>query len=224
MRREDILRDMGFSKNETRVYLTLLRIGPSTAGALAASANIHRTNAYDALERLIEKGVVTYIFKGNKKYFEAVDPNRLLELLKDHAAQFENNILPSLLLDYKLSRERNQAHIYDGITGVKAITDDILKDGQPVYTFGVPHDVAEKMKNFVSIYHKRRVEKKMWQYHIYDANARERISYLNTVPYTKARYIPREQDSPATTTIYGDKVAFLIYCGKSQKNSIDESE
>ena len=80
--KEDALTEVGFSKNEAKVYFALLRLGASTAGVVAAHANIHRTNVYDALERLIEKSVVTYIYKGNKKYFEAVNPSQILEAMR----------------------------------------------------------------------------------------------------------------------------------------------
>ena len=49
------------------------------------------------------------------------------------------------------------------------------------------------------------------QKHIYDQNAKVRIDYLNQMPYTEAVYIPNNVNSPATTTIYGDKVAFFIW-------------
>lgn len=206
----DALTSIGFSKNEAKVYASLIRLGPSTAGAIATKSNVHRTNVYDTLERLAEKGIITYIYKGNKKLFEAVKPTQILEILKDQERKFES-ILPQLLLDYKLSKERSAAHIFEGIAGIRSITEDILKENKPVYTFGVPRDATEKMKSFVTVYHKKRIEKKIWQTHIYDADAKDRIKYLNSLAYTRAAYIPNEQESPATTTIYGNKVTFFIW-------------
>lgn len=206
----DTLIDLGFSKNEAKTYLSLIQLGPSTAGSIAAKANIHRTNVYDALDRLTEKGVVSYIFKGNKKYFQAVDPEQLMDILKERVRKFES-VLPTLQLDYKLSKERNRAHIFEGIKGIKAITNDILHEEKSVVAFGIPKDMVERIKNFVSIFHKRRIEKKIEMKHLYDADARERIDYLNTLPYTEAAFLEHEIGSPATTTIYGDKVAFYIW-------------
>ncbi len=208
--RENVLIELGFSKNEEKVYLALLRLGSATAGIIASKIDVHRTNIYDALDRLIEKGLVTYIFKGKKKLFQSTSPERILDLLKDQQKKFEA-VLPTLLLDQKLSKEREKAVIYEGMKGIRAITDDILQEGKDVLTFGVPRDMSEKMKNFVSIYHKRRIKNKMWQWHIYDADAKERITYLNTLPFTKAAYLPNEYESPATTTVYGDKVAMFIW-------------
>ncbi len=211
MRKEDILGEIGFSKNESKVYLSLMRLGPSTAGTIAARSNVHRTNVYDALDRLTEKGIVTYIFNGNKKLFEAVNPQQITQILNERTSQFEANVLPSLLLDYKRSKESNKAHIFEGIGGIRAITNDMLREGKPIVAFGIPRDMAERIRSFVTIFHKRRIEKKIPMKHLYDADARERIAYLNTLPYTEAAFIKQEYASPATTTIYGNKVAFYIW-------------
>jgi HTH-type transcriptional regulator, sugar sensing transcriptional regulator len=209
--KENALLDIGFSKNEAKIYLSLLQLGPSTAGNIAAKANIHRTNTYDALDRLSERGLVTYIYKGNKKFFESVNPHQIVEILKDRMSRFEGSVLPSLLLNYKMSKDKNKAHIFEGVQGVKAITNDILKEGQHVYVFGIPKDVSEKLKSFINVFHKRRTEKKIKMYHIYDADARDRIAHLNALPYTEAKYIPHDRESPATTLVYGGKVAFVIW-------------
>jgi sugar-specific transcriptional regulator TrmB len=209
--KETALVEVGFSKNEAKVYLSLLQLGPSTAGTIAARANIHRTNVYDALERLAERGVTTYIFKGNKKYFEAVDPKQITDALRDRAANFETQILPSLLLDFKLSKDKNKAHIFEGLAGIKSITDDMLREGKDIVAFGIPKDMATRIASFATMFHKKRIAKKINMKHLYDADARDRIMYLNTLPHTEAAFIQHEYASPATTTIYGEKVAFYIW-------------
>ena len=208
--KEDVLIDLGFSKNETKVYLSLIRLGPSTAGAIAAKANIHRTNVYDALERLCEKGFVGYIFKGHKKFFDAVNPEELMEVLNEKVRNFEA-LLPSLQLDYKLSKGKSKAYIFEGIQGIKTITNDMLKEGKEIMVFGIPKDVSKILKSFIEVFHKRRIEKKIWMYHLYDADARDRIARLNSLEYTQAKYVPQNFKSPATTLVYGDKVAFNIW-------------
>lgn len=208
---EKFLVDVGFSKNEEKVYLTLLRLGSSPAGIIASKCEVHRTNVYDALDRLVEKGLVTYVYKGNKKFFEAVDPMRIKDLLTERLVAFES-VLPQLLLDHKLSKSKEMAHIYEGLAGVKAITDDMLKEEKEILAFGIPRDVPEKLKTILPTFHKRRIEKKIMMRHLYDANAQERIQYLNALPYTEARYIPKDyEESPATTLVYGNKVAFVIW-------------
>ena len=67
------------------------------------------------------------------------------------------------------------------------------------------------MKSFIDFYHKRRIGRRVVQKHIYNENAKERIAFLNAMPYTMAAYLPKEYDAPAATTVAGNKVAFYIW-------------
>lgn len=210
---EELLEDVGFSKNEAKVFLALLELGSTTIHDIYKKSKVHRTNVYDALEGLIKKGMVNYIVKDDKKFYSACDPELLLNILKEKEIKLKE-ALPRLKLAKQLLGKRDNARILEGIIGIKATTNDILndlKEGDEILTFGIPKDVSVKMKNFIPLYHKRRIEMKIKQRHIYNENAKGRIEYLNSLPYTEATYLPKEYDSPSTTTIYGNKVAFWIW-------------
>lgn len=209
----DVLEELGFSKNEAKIYLSLLESGSSTVHTISKSTKIHRTNTYDAIEGLVKKGLVTYIVRENTRRYSAVDPNQLVNILKEKEMRLIE-ALPRLKLAKTLSPQKDTAQILEGIDGVKMVTNDILntaKKGDVVLTFGCPKDISIRMKNFLPVYHKQRISMKVMQKHIYNENAKERIVYLNSQPYTEAAYLPKEYDSPATTTIYGNKVAFWIW-------------
>ena len=55
----EILKQLGLIDNEIKVYLLLLRRGPSLASDVAEETNLHRTHAYDILKSLIEKSIVS---------------------------------------------------------------------------------------------------------------------------------------------------------------------
>ena len=74
------LEDIGLTKTESKIYLTILEQGSALAGTISQKSGIHRRSVYDAIERLIEKGLVSFITKNNRKWFESVDPNRLLQI------------------------------------------------------------------------------------------------------------------------------------------------
>jgi len=49
-------------------------------------------------------------------------------------------------------------------------------------------------------------------YHLYMKEAIERIRFLNTLPFTEARYLEENcREHPVTTTICGDEVAIQIF-------------
>ena len=208
-----ILEECGLSQNQAKVYLALLSLGSSTATSIIEKSKLHRPNVYDALDQLSKKGLVTHIIQDSTKYFQASSPDSLLNMIKEKETKMRF-ILPRLKLKEKFSEKKSKARVFEGINGIKAITEIILENldsGENVLTFGIPRDVSEKMRTFLSNYHNLRIEKEITQYHIYNENAQERIELLNKMPFTKAAYLPKEYDSPSTTTIFGDYVSFFIW-------------
>ena len=56
MQYEEELRKYGLSEKEAKVYLALLKKGPSTVNEIAESADLVRTTTYDILKILREEG------------------------------------------------------------------------------------------------------------------------------------------------------------------------
>lgn len=205
---EDVLEQFGLTKNEAKVYLALLRSGLSTVGDVAEKSRVHRTNVYDVIERLIEKGLVCYIMKEGAKCYEATAPENLMNVLKEKEIQLQK-ILPTLMLDKKLAEKKSEAHVYEGIAAVKMLLNHFLDFDEPRYVYGIPKDAISEMDVFIKHYHERRIKKKQVMKHIYNEDAKERIKYLNSLPYTEARYLPKEFDSPVATNVCGNEVIFI---------------
>src|SRR5919204_1607207 len=71
------LTPFGFTPTESLVYVTLLRIGPSTGYAVARAARLARANAYGALEGLVLRGAATRTSTRPVRY-RPTDPQALL--------------------------------------------------------------------------------------------------------------------------------------------------
>ena len=91
----EVLEQLGLTEAESKVYLALLELGSSQAGKITSKTGIHRRTVYDSIERLIEKGLVSFISQNNIKFFESVDPQQLLEILKEKQDNLKQ-ILPQL--------------------------------------------------------------------------------------------------------------------------------
>ncbi len=70
----EIFARVGMSKNETKVYLALIALGSATAGSLIKKADIPRSKIYIVMDKLIEKGLASFMLKGRVKYFQASPP------------------------------------------------------------------------------------------------------------------------------------------------------
>src|SRR3989338_3699858 len=75
---ENELSTLGFTTLEIKVYLGLFKLGGSTANKISVETKLNRTNVYGALNKLIEKGVVSYVVKNKVKWFEAKSPSSVI--------------------------------------------------------------------------------------------------------------------------------------------------
>jgi len=205
--KEQILQEMGLSVNESKVYIAMLNIGASTAGKIAEKCKLHRTNVYDSLERLELKGLASYILKNDKKIFEAADPSTLTKLVDERKAKLER-IMPQLLLDRQLGT-KTSAQVFEGIKSFKLAIFNFLNYEKKICAFGLPKIVPDVVKNFINIFHNTRIEKKILMHHIYNENAKERITYLNKLNYTEARYLPEQFNTPVSTLVCGEEVLII---------------
>jgi len=51
-----ILKEIGLTETEIKVYTTLLSLGATSAGKIVEATGVYRKNLYDALNKLIDKG------------------------------------------------------------------------------------------------------------------------------------------------------------------------
>ena len=123
---EEFLMELGFTKNESKVYFSLLKRGSITAGQISSDTSIHRTNVYDCLERLIEKGLVNYIHKEGKKFYQASDPEKIKDILVEKERKFRE-VLPNMLKLKKDMPQNDLAEIHRGMKAFRMILYSLLR-------------------------------------------------------------------------------------------------
>jgi len=219
---EEHLRELGFSQNESRVYLALLELGCCNVGKIANKSRVHRTNVYDALEGLSRKGLVSSVLKENIKFYEAINPDNLVNLLREKENKL-NQILPHLKLKHTQKRELVKS--FEGIQAIKNIFNNFISYKSTIYTYGTPREAVKQLGiPFLSHFHKKRIAKKVWMMHIYNEDAKDRVDYLNKLPYTGAKYLPKEFNTSATTRVCGDEVVITHYTNPPLTIQINNKE
>ena len=83
------LRDIGLTEKEIEVYMILLDIGSSPVNKIYEKTGIQRRNIYDLLNKLIGKGLVSYIVENKKKYFQPKNPENLLKFIDEEKEKLE---------------------------------------------------------------------------------------------------------------------------------------
>jgi sugar-specific transcriptional regulator TrmB len=86
---------LGFHKNEADVYVAVLNLGLTKAGPIIQATGLHRMLVYNALETLINQGLLTELHKNNIKMFQAADPAALTDRTKK-LDELAHSLIPEL--------------------------------------------------------------------------------------------------------------------------------
>jgi sugar-specific transcriptional regulator TrmB len=160
---ERVLHELGFSQREVKVYLCMLDLGQSTVGPIAAKTRMQHSKVYQTLNKLIDKGLVSFVIKSKTKHFEAQDPKHILNSIKEKERRF-SEILPELQFKRALSKEQQVATVYEGYNAIKAMFNSILDElhkGGTYYIFALKEDYhSEECLRFLRNLHMNISEKR----------------------------------------------------------------
>ena len=201
------------SPNEGKIYETLLERGESSVSDIATKAGIHRRNVYDAIQRLIDKGLVFQILSPSENSYNAVDPDKLIELLKEKEDAL-NKAMPELKKKFGERLAPEEAYIYRGYEGQKNVWRDILRVGQDSYFIGAkgswfdPHLDAGRDAFF-----REANRKKIKFIQLFDHEVKTQIpNFPKHFPgKLEYRFLPKECSTNSAIHIFGDYV--ITYTG-----------
>jgi HTH-type transcriptional regulator, sugar sensing transcriptional regulator len=205
---EQILKDIGLTNSEISVYFALLEIGSSTTGPIVKKANIAHGKAYLVLDKLVMKGLVTYIIRNGRKHYQAKDPERLLDYLKEKENQLQK-ILPRLKKQYEEEKYTPIAEVYEGEKGWKSLYEWSLKESKPgetILVLGVPRKALDRYLEYIHDWNKRRIKMGIKMEIIYNQDCREEGRKRKKLPLTKVKFMESAFETPAWIYIFQDYV------------------
>jgi len=195
------LRNVGLSEGEAKIYLMLVKLGSAFAGELSNKANINRSNGYDALERLVGKGLVSFVIFEGKKYYSPTSPIRLKEMLAEKQQKL-NEELPSLEKEYNSSKGNEEATVFKGKKGIKSAYESVLRENKPIFAYGAESRFADLFPIYMRQWNSKRVSNQNSLKIIYNEMVRSKNK--ESLGLIEVRYASKEFQSPSTIMICGD--------------------
>jgi sugar-specific transcriptional regulator TrmB len=201
----DKLRQLGLTTNEALVYTALLEMGSCLAGQISRRIGLHRRTVYDTTEMLIKKGLIGYIIKNNRRMFEASNPQKFLEIIKEKE-NLVNEALPEMMMFYQQTKEKQETNFYKGKQGLKTVFEDQLETGKEILILGASPLAYDILQFYFKWFDERRKKDKIKTRIIFNQTDKK----LN-IPLSEIRYLPQKYNSPLAINIYGDKVAIILW-------------
>ena len=126
----EILETLGLSRGEIKVYLALLELGSAQVGQIIEKSGVVSSAVHRSLQKLLERGFVSYIKRGKIKQYQAASPKTVLHFIDEQRKSFLD-ILPQLETKQKLATEKQEAEIFEGMNGIMAMLNSIVEEAKP---------------------------------------------------------------------------------------------
>lgn len=227
---EKILEQIGLTKGESIVYLTLLKIGETTTGKIIEQAQISSGKIYEILDRLIKKGLVSFTIKEKTKYFSASSPNRVLDYLKEKEQKIKEQEqefkkqLPELLQIRKQTKEDHETKLFKGFKGIYTAIFEALEEinsKDEVLAMGIKGTKNKEYNILWENWHNQRIKRKIKARLLFS----EDNSYYKTLSklkLTKTKII--KGITPSAIDILGERVLIFTYGNEPSCLSIKNKE
>jgi sugar-specific transcriptional regulator TrmB len=218
---EKDLEKLGLTRNEAVVYLALLKLGTTTSKAVIEKTLLHRQLVYDALDSLIEKGLVSFVIEANKKHFQTTNPKNFLEIFEkkeNELKQQKHNFLESLKEINKIKEqysEKQEVSVYQGKKGIRNLLLEMIEEKKEMMTLATSDMKAEAYAYHVQFnlpqFHQLRLQYKLPLKILFSEDLKERAKELSKLKYTEVRILPKEFTSNSSTNICSDKVYIIMW-------------
>ncbi|MCA9496199.1 MAG: hypothetical protein KC589_04615 [Nanoarchaeota archaeon] len=208
--------ELGFNKNEAKVYLSIIKFNESDANRIIKDTKFHKNIVYDNLEKLVNKGLLTYIQKDKKRIYKLENSLNLVNFFnkKKEEIELKENLAKEIAkeIEIQTSKElvKQDAKIFKGKEAVKTFYNLTLKGGDYVI-FGAPKKSVEIMGElFWKTYNKKKNNFGIKVRMIFNEELRDfskKIKDTNTT----IRFFEKDFEPLTETHIQNDFVAIIVW-------------
>lgn len=207
-----VLEELGLTKVEISVFLTLLELGPSRAGEVVDRSDLQSPVVHRAFHSLLRKGLITAVLEGKIHKYQAIDVSQLQDFLKEKQERL-NHLMVELKKIKVIGKEKTRAGVYYGVRGLKQLlthmidanADELLSYGGSAKSLELLGDVF--WRNF----HRKRLDRNIRARMIFHTSLSLKGQELSKYKNTQIRLTERTFEELVETFICGEKVAIVIY-------------
>jgi len=229
------LKELGLSTGEINVYSTVLELGSSSLNKIQEKTGIERRNIYDILNKLIEKGLISYVIEKGKKTFQCTPPNKILEEIKRKQKSLEQleKKIPQIKDLYTLSQPDIRAEVYRGNEAIKTLLNEVLEHKESYWlggnNFNQMKSVTQETVTWWNKWMGRRAEQKHKMYDLVQRGTLPKTIYFGDPKKQKkasleVRQMPENFRAPMVVIIFGNKVAQVLWAKQTFAFVIESEE
>jgi sugar-specific transcriptional regulator TrmB len=163
-----------------------------------------------AINKLINKGFVSFVKQGQRNHYQATNPGHISEYIDEKKKQFEE-LLPKLIQKQKGAKQKSEVVTFRGIKGIRELLQELLMAGGKEHnTMGSAKESLMMGDTFWLNYHNKRAAKGIKAKLIFNESLKQ---WVDVNKYPKAEYkFTKSGFEPLTETIIrNDKIGIIIW-------------
>ena len=227
------LKELGLTSGQIKVYTAILELGTARIQKIQEKTALERRGIYDILNKLIEKGFVSYTEEKSFRKYQCTNPKSLQESIKQKQEvlnQLQQKI-PKITDLFNFTKPEIRAEVYRGNDTLKALLNEAL-DYDATYWIGGNSGVetcSEEMRLWFKRWTKQRVERKKLMYDLVDKGTHLEDFKPNDIKKHKAHLykycsLPKNLNSPMVMIMFGTKVAQILWSKQPFAFVLDSKE
>lgn len=211
------LEKLGLSRKESKVYLSLLELGPSPVNEIAKKSEVNRSTAYVLLDSLTKHGLVSISERKGIKLYNPAPPERLIQFLEESVKKYTeligmaHTVLPELKAMYVGVGPKPRVQFFEGLEGIKTAYEDTMTAKETIRAYASIENMHQALPGYFPDYYQRRAKKNVKIRAILPdtPGARERIKH-NKAETREAFLVPKEKYAfSPEINIYDNKIVFM---------------
>lgn len=214
-----ILQNIGLTKVESLIYISLLEHWSQSVSGTASISGCNRVQVYTALKRLKQVHLIWETIRGKRKFFFAENPENLENIFQEQKSSFENTI--SFLQEkYQKKQSKPELKTYYTEQDISKIYQDVV-DTLPIW--GIYYRYSSRTSDYKrwTIYnsYKAKRDAKDIQRMVITSDELKKLKEDSKKSFSREmRAIPKDFDlftDNVTKLIYANKVAILDHNTKT---------
>ena len=213
-----VLESLGLNKNEAKVYLSLLKLGKANAAQIVKSLGVHRNIVYDNLDKLLEKGLVSFINEGKKRMFIAENAEALLTFLESKKKKAEEELskakklLPEINTLLETARPEQDVCLFRGVNAVKKALSRVFHEKAYYWIGATNASIYTLGEDYWRMFNKRVDQLKIKEKILINTDfIFSKKVLLHTSKFREHRILPKELKQAVEIGLFGATVAIFVY-------------
>lgn len=210
MQAQKVLEQLGYTREEAKVYLVALGLGESHVSDIAQKVRRPLSSVQVIIHKLHKDGLMNFYVRKRYKYWVAENPMRLIARLQEREDSVRS-VMPQLEALRHVEDQKPHIKIFEGIDEIKLICDDMLETKAHILGI-IPWDDWIRLfgRGFMEDFIEKRT-KRYLHTRLLTPNTtmtRELRSH-DADELRETRYLPNDVHIKTTMFLYGTKVAIV---------------